>query len=118
MKYRHELKYMINNRDHALIRSRLKNLLSSDANVDSDFSCALWIGKDWAFKEIVSDQTLADITNIQIPPLPSREYFWQATATNESGKHQHPFDVYFHTNGEQHSGLKRFYSTSEGKVLE
>jgi hypothetical protein len=38
MKYRHELKYMINYRDHALIRSRLKNLLSSDANVDTDGS--------------------------------------------------------------------------------
>jgi hypothetical protein len=38
MKFRHELKYLINYRDHALIRSRLKSLLSSDANVDSDGS--------------------------------------------------------------------------------
>lgn len=38
MKFRHELKYFINYQDHALIRSRLKSLLSFDANVDSDGS--------------------------------------------------------------------------------
>ena len=38
MKYRHELKFIINYREHALIRSRIKSLLSSDANVDSDGS--------------------------------------------------------------------------------
>jgi hypothetical protein len=38
MTYRHELKYIINYRDHALIRSRLKSLLSFDANADSDGS--------------------------------------------------------------------------------
>ena len=32
------MKYIINYQDHALIRSRLKNILSSDANVDSDGS--------------------------------------------------------------------------------
>lgn len=38
MKYRHELKYIINYRDHALIRSRLRGVLSSDANVAEDGS--------------------------------------------------------------------------------
>lgn len=38
MKYRHEMKYIINYRDHALIRSRLRNVLSSDANVEADGS--------------------------------------------------------------------------------
>jgi spore coat protein H len=76
------------------------------------------VAKDWAFKEIVSDQTLSDITNIKVPLLPPGEYFWQVTATNESGKLQYAFDVYFDTNGEQHSGLKRFYITPAGEVLE
>jgi len=34
MKFRHELKYLINYRDHALIRLRLQSLLAFDANVD------------------------------------------------------------------------------------
>jgi len=38
MKYRHEMKYIINYRDHALIRSRLKSVISSDAHTDSDGS--------------------------------------------------------------------------------
>lgn len=38
MKYRHELKFIINYREHALISSRIRNLLRSDANVDSDGS--------------------------------------------------------------------------------
>lgn len=38
MAYRHEMKYIINYQDHALISSRLKSVLSSDANVASDGS--------------------------------------------------------------------------------
>ncbi len=38
MIYRHELKYIINYREYALIRSRLKNVISVDANVKSDNS--------------------------------------------------------------------------------
>jgi len=38
MKFRHELKYLINYRDHALIRLKLQSLLAFDANVDSDGS--------------------------------------------------------------------------------
>jgi hypothetical protein len=38
MKYRHELKYIINNKNYVLIKSRLSNLLQSDAHVDSDGS--------------------------------------------------------------------------------
>jgi len=38
MKFRHELKYLINYRDHALIRLKLQSLLASDANVNSDGS--------------------------------------------------------------------------------
>ena len=38
MKFRHELKYLINYRDHALIRSRLQGLLSFDKNADASGS--------------------------------------------------------------------------------
>jgi hypothetical protein len=38
MRYRHELKYIINYQDHALIKSRLKSLLSVDAHAGSDDS--------------------------------------------------------------------------------
>ena len=38
MRFRHELKHLINYRDHALIRLRLQSLLSRDANVDADGS--------------------------------------------------------------------------------
>ncbi len=36
MRFRHELKHLINYRDHAVIRMRLKSLLASDANADED----------------------------------------------------------------------------------
>ncbi len=38
MKFRHERKYLINYRDYALIKLRLRNLMPADANVDSDGS--------------------------------------------------------------------------------
>ena len=38
MRYRHEYKYMINYQDHALIKLRLKSLLSVDTHADSDDS--------------------------------------------------------------------------------
>jgi len=38
MKFRHELKYIIDYREHALISARLKSILSSDANVEADGS--------------------------------------------------------------------------------
>lgn len=38
MKFRHELKYLINYRDHALIRLKLQSLLAFDANTDADGS--------------------------------------------------------------------------------
>lgn len=38
MRFRHELKHLINYLDHALIRRRLQSLLASDAHVDSDGS--------------------------------------------------------------------------------
>jgi len=38
MKFRHELKHLINYREHALIRLKLQSLLSFDANTDADGS--------------------------------------------------------------------------------
>jgi hypothetical protein len=38
MRFRHELKYLINYQDYVLIKSRLKNLLSSDANANADYA--------------------------------------------------------------------------------
>ena len=76
------------------------------------------VGKDWEFKEILSDQTLTDIMNVNIPLLDPGEYFWQVTATNESGHVQYPFDKYFDTNGQFHPGIKRFYIMPTGEVLE
>jgi hypothetical protein len=38
MIYRHELKYLINYRDYVFIKLRLRNLMATDANADSDGS--------------------------------------------------------------------------------
>src|SRR5689334_18805461 len=38
MKFRHELKHLINYREHALIQLKLQSLLSPDTNTDSDGS--------------------------------------------------------------------------------
>jgi len=76
------------------------------------------VGTDWEFKEIVSDQMLTDNTNIQIPLLDPGEYFWQVTATNETGNIQYPYDKYFDTDSQYHPGIRRFYITPTGEVLE
>lgn len=76
------------------------------------------IARDWAFEDVVYDQILTNTTNIQIAPLGSGAYFWGVTATNESGYMQYPFDKYYDTESEVHPGLKRFYITPDGGILE
>jgi len=44
MKYRHELKFIINYREQALISTQLKSILSSDANVEVDGSYTYGVG--------------------------------------------------------------------------
>jgi len=99
------------------------NMLQFDWDQSYDFngqkiSYHFIVGKDWEFKEIVADQTLTNITDVQIPPLEPGEYFWQVTATNETGNLQYPYDQYIDTNGQFHPGIKRFYVMPTGEVLE
>ncbi|MBE0671824.1 MAG: CotH kinase family protein [Anaerolineales bacterium] len=83
-----------------------------------DISYHFVIAKDWTLNEIVYDQVLINTTNVQVNFLDPGGYFWGVTATNESGYMQYPFDNYYDIDGQSHPGLKRFYITPEGEVLE
>jgi spore coat protein H len=83
-----------------------------------DISYHFVVSTDWEFKNIVCEASLTNQTSITIDSLKSGTYFWRVTATNENGKTQYPFDNYWDADRIPHSGLKYFYITAEGKVLE
>ncbi|MFN8382601.1 MAG: CotH kinase family protein [Anaerolineales bacterium] len=83
-----------------------------------DISYHFQIAKDWAFNDVVFDQVLTNTTNIQVDMLSPGEYFWGVVATNTSGYSQYPFDKYYDTDSRSHPGVKRFYVTPDGEVLE
>ena len=70
------------------------------------------------FTSLVAEQTITNITSIQIPKLKPGTYFWRVIATNEDGKTQLSFDSYRDTNGIRHPGIRYFYIDSQGRVLE
>lgn len=76
------------------------------------------ISKGWEFNEIVYEESLINENSIQIDLLEPGTYFWRVTATNASGKMQYPFDVYRDANRDPHSGMKYFYISADGEVLE
>lgn len=77
------------------------------------------ISKDWGFNEIIYRQSLVN-TAVDIPfnLLTSGKYFWRVAAINSLGSVQYSYDYYIDGNSEIHPGVKVFYLTAEGMVLE
>lgn len=76
------------------------------------------VSTDWTFANLVYEETLTNLTSTTTGPLTPGVYFWQVTATNESGKSQLSYDRYFDADGVVHQGMKYFTITPNGQVLE
>lgn len=83
-----------------------------------DITYHFLVSRDWQFQGIVIEEEIMNLLSIKIPMLEPGTYFWRVTATNEDGKVQYPFDYYLDAEGDQHSGMKIFYITEGGRVLE
>jgi spore coat protein H len=84
-----------------------------------DISYHFVLGKDWAFQDLVFEKKLFD-TSIDVPfeLLSSGKYFWRVTAINSIQGVQYSYDYYVDQNSEIHPGVKVFYVTINGEVLE
>ncbi len=78
----------------------------------------LVVSKDWEFHEIIFSASIENITSYHIDLQEFGTYFWRVTATNEDGKIQYPFDDYMDAEGKPHPGMKYFYITPDGGILE
>ena len=77
------------------------------------------VGKDWEFIDLVAEQELTNIITAQIPLPEPGNYFWRVIATNEDGKTQIAFDKFYtDADGNTIPGIKYFYITLDGDVLE
>jgi hypothetical protein len=76
------------------------------------------IARDPALNDVVVDKMLSNATSIQVDLLMPGEYFWGVTAINESGKIQFPYDTFLDSNDIAHPGVKGFYITPQGELLE
>lgn len=86
---------------------------------DRDISYQFDMASDWAFNDMVYSETVTT-TKLEIPLslLSSGKYFWRVMAINSLGKAQFSYDYYIDVNSEVHPGVKAFYITLEGEVLE
>ena len=76
------------------------------------------VSRDWDFIDVIADHLMTNLTSIQIPMLKQGAYFWRVIATNEDSYSQYAFDYYRDAEGDRHSGMKYFYITPDGGVLE
>jgi spore coat protein H len=83
-----------------------------------DIAYRFIIARDPSFNEIEVEESLVNLTNIQIQLLDPGEYYWTVIAANEAGNTQLPFDSLFDAGDTPRSGLKRFYVTPEGELQE
>lgn len=84
-----------------------------------DISYRFILGKDWAFQDIIFEQELIN-TSIDVPInlLTPGKYFWQVTAINSINGIQSSYDFYVDSNSVIHPGVKMFYITPNGEVIE
>ena len=92
-----------------------------DASYDfggQDITYDFAVSTDWEFKNIVTQSDLTNLTEIQIDMLTPGTYFWRVDAKNESGGIQAPYEYYIDADSVNHYGVKYFYITPDGKLLE
>lgn len=84
-----------------------------------DIQYSFQVSRDWEFIDLVAEQGLTNMVTTQIPILEPGNYFWRVIATNEDGKTQIAFDKLIEdVEGNVISGIKSFYITPEGEILE
>jgi spore coat protein H len=76
------------------------------------------LAKDLALLDIIYDKELLNNLNLQTSIPEPGEYYWTVTATNSSGKVQLPFNGLRDSDNRRHSGIKRFYISVDGQILE
>jgi spore coat protein H len=76
------------------------------------------VSSDWAFNNVIYDETVVNQTLINTASLSPGEYFWRVIAINSSGKTGLPFNIYIDVDGLEHEGVRLFYISSDGYVLE
>ena len=77
------------------------------------------ISRDYNFSEMIVERSVENFTEIAIEEeLPEGAYFWRVVATNESGFVQYPFDYYRDPDNVIHEGMRQYYITKEGKVIQ
>jgi len=84
-----------------------------------DITYLLQVSRDYDFTQIIAEEPVINLTEMTIRiSLPEGAYFWRVIATNESGYQQYPFDYYRDPDNVFHTGMRQFYITSEGGVLQ
>lgn len=84
-----------------------------------DIRYSFQVSKNWDFNDLVVEQVLTNIISTQISILEPGNYFWRVIATNEDGETQIAFDrLIENTEGDIVAGIKSFYITQEGEILE
>lgn len=76
------------------------------------------VSRNFYFSDLVAAKLMVNLPSTQIPMLEPGAYFWRVIATNEDGNNQYAFDYYCDAEGDRRSGMKYFYITPDGNVLE
>ena len=76
------------------------------------------VSMDPAFKNVVFEKNLTNLTDIKISMLAPGEYFWRVVATNTSGEFQIAFDTYVDAQSVSYFGVKHLLITPNNEVQE
>ena len=94
---------------------------SWDASYDfnsEDITYHVQVSPDWAFDNVIFEETVVNQTVINTGTLEPGEYFWRVIATNSSGRNVLSFNNYIDVDGLIHEGLQQFFISSDGYILE
>lgn len=84
--------------------------------LDPEIEYHFTLARDPALDDIVYEQTVVNQTRVQVGQLEPGTYYWGATAMNQAGNSQFPYEYMFDSEGVLIPGLKRFYITSDGTL--
>lgn len=77
------------------------------------------VSRDYNFEDIIVEKAVINFTGTTVEDnLSQGAYFWRVVATDESGLVQYPFDYYRDPDNYLHTGMRQFYITLEGNVVQ
>ncbi len=76
------------------------------------------LSENWDYKDVLFENISKSNLSFTIPLLKPGIYYWQVLAINENNKIAYPFDIAWDPEGRPHSGMKSFYITTDGQVVE